>query len=82
MSPPARGAALAALLVVGVGDKGGRYRVFDRDTREVLYHTRLHTGRGAGFSIAHGRVFIGSGFTFYGWSDEPLDGALEAFGVP
>jgi polyvinyl alcohol dehydrogenase (cytochrome) len=66
---------------IGVGEPG-ELIAFDVDDGAVLYRTPLYAGRGAGFSIAHGRVFIGSGFTFFGWSDEPLDGALEAFGVP
>jgi polyvinyl alcohol dehydrogenase (cytochrome) len=66
---------------LGVGEPG-ELIAFDVDDGAVLYRTQLYAGRGAGFSIAHGRVFIGSGFTFFGWSDEPLDGALEVFGVP
>jgi outer membrane protein assembly factor BamB len=65
----------------GVGQPG-ELIAFDVDNGAVLYRTRLYAGRGAGFSIAYGRVYIGSGFTFYGWSDESLDGALEAYGVP
>jgi polyvinyl alcohol dehydrogenase (cytochrome) len=66
---------------LGVGEPG-ELIAFDVDDGAVLYRTKLYAGRGAGFSIAHGRVFIGSGFTFFGWSDEPLAGALEVFGVP
>jgi hypothetical protein len=66
---------------LGVGEPG-ELIAFDADGGAVLFRTKLHAGRGAGFSFAHGRVFVGSGFPFFGWSDEPLDGALEVFGVP
>jgi hypothetical protein len=42
----------------------------------------LRAGRGGGFSIALGRVLVGSGFTFFASNDEPLVGALEVFEVP
>ncbi len=65
---------------IGVGEPG-ELIAFDADSGAILYRTKLFAGRGAGFSVAHGRVFIGTGFTFFGYSDEPLDGALEVFGI-
>ena len=66
-----------------IGEGGpGRLIAYAADTGEVLYRTDLYAGRGAGFSVSQGRVFVGTGFTFYGYSDEPVDGALQAFHVP
>jgi hypothetical protein len=47
----------------------------------VLRELPLYAGRGGGFSIAHGRVLVGSGFSFFAVDDEPLRGALEVFEV-
>jgi outer membrane protein assembly factor BamB len=66
---------------IGVGSPG-QLIAFAADNGEVLYRTDLHAGRGAGFSVSQGHVFVGTGFTFYGYSDEPVDGALQAFHVP
>jgi polyvinyl alcohol dehydrogenase (cytochrome) len=66
---------------IGVGSPG-QLIAFAADSGEVLYRTDLYAGRGAGFSVSQGRVFVGTGFTFYGYSDEPVDGALQAFRVP
>jgi len=60
----------------------GELRAFDTDTGAQLFATDLFAGRGGGFSIAAGHVLIGTGFTFFAWSDEPLRGALQVFEVP
>jgi polyvinyl alcohol dehydrogenase (cytochrome) len=66
---------------IGVG-RAGDLIAFAADTGTVLFRTKLYAGRGAGFSVSQGHVFVGTGFTFYGYSDEPVDGALQAFSVP
>lgn len=75
-------------IIAGASDAGlgvgapGKLIAFDTDTGEELFETELKAGRGAGFAISEGRVFIGSGFTFYAYADEPLTGALQVFDVP
>jgi hypothetical protein len=66
---------------IGVGHPGDLI-AFATDSGAVLFRTKLYAGRGAGFSVSQGHVFVGTGFTFYGYSDEPVDGALQAFSVP
>lgn len=66
---------------IGVGHPGDLI-AFAADSGAVLYRTKLYAGRGAGFSVSQGHLFVGTGFTFYGYSDEPVDGALQAFHVP
>jgi polyvinyl alcohol dehydrogenase (cytochrome) len=66
---------------IGVGSPGDLV-AFNADNGAVLYRTKLYAGRGAGFSVSQGHLFVGTGFTFYGYSDEPVDGALQAFRAP
>jgi polyvinyl alcohol dehydrogenase (cytochrome) len=65
---------------LGVGAPGSLI-AFEASTGSVLRNITLFAGRGGGFSIAHGRVLIGSGFSFFAVADEPLTGAVEAFSV-
>lgn len=65
----------------GVGDPS-TLLAFDAVTGAVLHRTQLHAGRSGGYAIADGRVYVGTGFTFYAYSDEPLNGALEVFDLP
>jgi polyvinyl alcohol dehydrogenase (cytochrome) len=60
----------------------GQLIAFDLLTGAELLRTTLSAGRGGGFSISEGHVLIGTGFTFFAWSDEPLNGALQVFEVP
>jgi polyvinyl alcohol dehydrogenase (cytochrome) len=65
---------------LGVG-AAGSLTAFEASTGTVLRNITLFAGRGGGFSISHGHVLIGSGFSFFAVADEPLAGALEAFTV-
>ena len=65
---------------LGVGAPG-TLTAFEASTGSVLRNITLFAGRGGGFSISHGRVLVGSGFSFFAVSDEPLVGAVEAFSV-
>lgn len=65
---------------LGVGAEGSLL-AFEASTGAVLRNITLFAGRGGGFAISHGHVLIGSGFSFFAVSDEPLTGALEAFTV-
>jgi outer membrane protein assembly factor BamB len=66
---------------IGVGSPGELVAFDAVDGSELISH-ELRAGRGGGFSIAQGRVLVGSGFTFFASNDEPLVGALEVFEVP
>ena len=70
----------ADLVVVGVSPPGDLI-AFDLSTGMVLHSRELSAGRGGGFAISEGHVLIGTGFTFFAWSDEPLNGALQVFEV-
>jgi polyvinyl alcohol dehydrogenase (cytochrome) len=72
------GSALTGEGVGGVGE----LVAFAADSGEVLFRSALRAGRGGGFSIADGHVFVGSGFSFYVSEDEPVAGFLEVFVVP
>jgi polyvinyl alcohol dehydrogenase (cytochrome) len=65
---------------IGVGAPGN-LTAYEASTGAVLRNLTLFAGRGGGFAVSRGRVFIGSGFSFFAVADEPLDGALEVFSV-
>jgi outer membrane protein assembly factor BamB len=66
----------SALASTGVGPPSDFYAI-DADTGLTLFRATLPAGRAGGFAVQDGRVYVGSGFSFFG--EEPPVGAFQAY---